>query len=599
MTGTVDDGTNQTIPLQQCDIEGTEDYPDVETSASTHVDADKPYVDTSAASTHVGGDKPPYVGHWILWLPLAAPMRALYEDLVAISNRDLAKYYNTSKYISERDRRLAREPFLSMLKRINAYQPWINVINCFRAAARHAAVLPSSLVFATVTSVLLWTPTPLAIKTSYICLSFLFVLIVFGGYLRDLQYLHDPRSRAADSRTVPGPDPFRTVLGRHLRNLKHPRSRASAPHTVPGPDSFRMVFGSYLRELFGRYLRDLKHPRSRAAQSLAFLVAVTSVLLLLGSELSVWAAFGILLLGAAGTLIATLTALLVLKIRSVRIRAAIYLIGVGALLFGATSTRPHQPSWLAQCARSALWASLVLIAVLGLVHLVTYLVVILLWHWKNRRYTIAELVQTLAWVGMSLEEEELPEHERSELARTSPTLSQIGIVRSLEYIANLIEQFLPRQLCTWDRSSDRIIAERCRGMACAVRQIKLTHVLDKSISASEMASLLVPAIGPIVLGDWYRVTCVESQQLPTVPKSRRILRMLGLIVLAVAPLAVVIALRATPSHVPSSTLDQALPITITWLVVSIVTLIDPGTGDRISSTTNLLGAFRGPKPTKG
>ncbi len=178
MTDTVDDGANRVIPLQPGDVERTEDYPDVETSeASSRVDAD---------------ERPFYVGHWILRLPLAAPMRTLYEHQVAISNRDLAAYFDASKYISERDRRLARESFLWMLKRVNAYQPWPIVINLFRNAVRYAAVFPSWLVFATVTSVLLWTSAPLAIKISYACLSLLFVLT--GVHLfnkRDLALISD------------------------------------------------------------------------------------------------------------------------------------------------------------------------------------------------------------------------------------------------------------------------------------------------------------------------------------------------------------------------------------------------------------------------
>jgi len=73
--------------------------------------------------------------------------------------------------------------------------------------------------------------------------------------------------------------------------------------------------------------------------------------------------------------------------------------------------------------------------------------------------------------------------------------------------------------------------------------------------------------------------------------------MLGRIVSAVAPLAVVLALRATPSHVPNNILDQALAISITWLLVSIITLIDPASGDRTSSVTNLLDLIRGSKST--
>jgi hypothetical protein len=49
--------------------------------------------------------------------------------------------------------------------------------------------------------------------------------------------------------------------------------------------------------------------------------------------------------------------------------------------------------------------------------------------------------------------------------------------------------------------------------------------------------------------------------------------------------------------VPSNVLNQALAITITWLVVSVITVIDPASGERTSSVTSLLGVIRGTKPT--
>jgi len=75
-------------------------------------------------------------------------------------------------------------------------------------------------------------------------------------------------------------------------------------------------------------------------------------------------------------------------------------------------------------------------------------------HVSETRHTNYRRSETLAWVGMSLEDEERPEKERSELTLTPPTLAQIGIVWSLEYIANLIEHFLPGQLHTRDHATE-------------------------------------------------------------------------------------------------------------------------------------------------
>src|SRR5215472_14526426 len=79
---------------------------------------------------------------------------------------------------------------------------------------------------------------------------------------------------------------------------------------------------------------------------------------------------------------------------------AVYLAGVGALVFAVAADHPDWPSWLVNGTLSALWASLILLVVLGFLCLFYYLPQVGLWHGRNRRHVVAELVQTLTWLGL-------------------------------------------------------------------------------------------------------------------------------------------------------------------------------------------------------
>jgi hypothetical protein len=505
-------------------------YRDFDTSgASTYIDSG------GTASTqeqlliqqllsNLRSDEPVYI-RWILRLPLGAPLRALYQGHFVEYNKDLEGYFDTTKFIDDDNRGLAREPFRSSIQRVNSYQAWLFVVDWFRDAIVYTTVVSSWLMVALITCVVAWTPTPLPIKIAYIFLPLLFILMVFVVYLRNLS------------------------------------------------------------------LADLDNPWSKTAWLLAFIVAIASAWLLFGawSKLGVLEVGGILLLAAVGTLTATLISIyLRAHIRSLRIRAAVYLTGIGALSFAVTRIhRPHWPLWLTLGTWSALWASLALTAMFAFVLFLTYLVTSVVWNWKNRRYTVAELVQTLAWVGVSLEDEERPEDARSVFSRTSPTLAEVGKVEALEYIANLMERCLPKHLRTRDPDSDRHIAEHCRGMACAVRQIKMQFVLNSTSPPSELASQLVPAIPHIARSNWSKIVHVDQQERPTAPRWTGALRMLRSFVAAVAPLAVLLTLRAIAPSVPDKILDQALPIAVTWLLVSIITWIDPGNGERTSNVKSM------------
>ena len=172
----------------------------------------------------------------------------------------------------------------------------------------------------------------------------------------------------------------------------------------------------------------------------------------------------------------------------------------------------------------------------------------------------------------------------------------LSLLEDLEYVAGLIQNYLPRRLRTLDPAGDSRTAERCRGMAAAVRQLKLDIVLNQNTSGSAVAGRIVPRIVPIILRDWEKVTCSEPQNGLMPSGLKHTARGLSKIIVAVAPLAVLLALRYS-GMVSDSIFTQVLGIVVTWLIVSILTWIDPRTESNISSLGGLINLF--PHKTTG
>jgi hypothetical protein len=219
MADTIDGGPDQVATHRACgpDMAGVQPDPGITQDPGTAEAASQAGTEAAAARDQrpprqvlrdLRSDEPVYV-QWILQLPLGAPLRALYKDHVTAYDRDMAAYFDNSKYLADDDRWLARESFLSMIRQINAYQAWLFVADRFRDVVVSVAELPSWFVFAVATCVAAWTPTPLAIKIACLLLSGLLILMVFALDLQSLD-LDDPRRPGQDG---------------HIRWLKRPRLR--------------------------------------------------------------------------------------------------------------------------------------------------------------------------------------------------------------------------------------------------------------------------------------------------------------------------------------------------------------------------------------
>src|SRR5262249_50430791 len=388
-------------------------------------------------------------------------------------NRDLTAYFDATEHIGEDDRRQIRGRLLPALELMNAYQAWDAVFDRFMGAVVSLVVFPLWLVCAAAASAMVWASPLPAVKVAYLCLLLVFLVRVFAAYLsiEDAQFL-----------------------------LKRGK-----------------VLGLFTALVSGGLLFWPSPKLGPLEQG------------------------GALLLATAGTVIVAAVALFLLimvesSTGSLRMAAtAVYLAGIGALAFGATSREPGWPGWppwLADGVWSALGGSLGLVVVVGGLCLLSFLPLVGLGHWKNRRHVVAELVQTLTWLGLRLEDSERPEDERSELSRALPGLS---LFEDLEYVAGLIQHYLPWKLRTLDPACDSIVTERCRGMAAAVRQLKLDPVLNQGPSYREIASRIVPAIVPICCGEWEKIAYIAPQERLAPVRWKRTARGLGKVIIAVAP----------------------------------------------------------------
>jgi hypothetical protein len=121
------------------------------------------------------------------------------------------------------------------------------------------------------------------------------------------------------------------------------------------------------------------------------------------------------------------------------------------------------------------------------------------------------------------------------------------------------------------------------------RELKQEIALNQSMSRDEIAGRVVPVVGPIFHGDWDKIP--GASQVPVSSRLKHTARGLRQIVIAVVPLAALLVLRDL--RIANSTVfAQALPIVVTWLIVSILTWIDPRAEGSISSVSSIMGTWR-------
>ena len=183
----------------------------------------------------------------------------------------------------------------------------------------------------------------------------------------------------------------------------------------------------------------------------------------------------------------------------------------------------------------------------------------------------------MIWLGQRLEEDE----------RISD-LGRLHLFEDLEYTAGLIQNYLPRKLRTQDPASDSKVAEQCRGIAAVFRELKQEIALNQSMSRGEIAGRIVPAVGPIFHGDWDNIPC--ASQVPVSSRLGHTARGLSQIVIAVVPLTALLALQNL-GIVNRPVFEHTLPIVVTWLIVSILTWLDPRAEGSISSVSSIMGTW--------
>jgi hypothetical protein len=593
--------------------------------------------------------KPFCISPWVLWF-LGKAVRADYQHKVSSLNGYLTEYLKNTKHLSEKDRlQISEQPpsFYGLpgtfwlirdlaqlqpdendrassgpeacqgdagqrrkqlppsLELMNAYQAWETVFNRFIWAIACLVAFPLWPICAVAASVLVGTSPPLSVEIAYICILAVFVGKVFAAYLRIKERKSIWNWKRDNRRRL-----FRMLLGlsdeQPTSSGEGPTSPSEQPTSSgeePAQSDEWPVTPNWLLGLLNLLkplrsvswlLRQLKLLMGFRAPS--WLLRLLNLLIDLGvvavsgwllygalSKLGLLEVIGALLLSMLGTLIVAAAAVFLVLIAesntgSVRMAAvAVYLAGAAALVLATRLGHLGWPPWLVQDTGSAIWASLSLMGVLAFVSLICYLARVSLWHRKNRRHVVEELIQTLIWLGQRLEK-----------YKKISDLSKLHLFEDLEYTAGLIQNYLPRKLRTQDPASDSKAAEQCRGIAASFRELKQEIALNQSMSRDEIAGRIVPVVGPIFHGDWDKIP--SASQVSASSRLKHTARGLSQILIAVVPLAALLVLKDL-GIANSTVFAQALPIVVTWLIVSVLTWIDPRAESSISSVSSILGTL--------
>lgn len=477
-----------------------------------------------------------YPAKWLFRLPVLRSIKSQYEACVRMYDRDLLEYFDRSPRIADDERREARPAVAQLVTSIDAYQAWLELLWRIKPSLAWVAVWPAPWIFGVGAWLLASSPAAPGVKTAWAGGAILYMATYFASVFCGANF-RDSRILSSEGMRIPW----------------------------------------YVRALGGVL----------AGGVVAVIVAEFTYSSALSATGSLVIAFGLTFL-AALTIAATAE-----RIGPVRSRAALYMTEVAILTVAATAHRPHWPPWIVRGLWAGFWASAVFAILLGFLLVVAYLSTTLYMRWKNRRYAVGELVQTLLWLVMRIDDAGRYQEDRSDLSRQFPVPDPYGVAWDLEYVAEVIERSLPKVLDSGDRTGNKAITDRCRGIAVSVRALKSDCLLNQRSDFDALADALANAVVPIALGDWKSLAHVEPEQLPqSVSSWTRVLRWLGRIVAASTPLIVILILKANLDG-SDKQLDPLIPVAVTWLLVSIVTWIDPGGGDRSSSVKNLLGAVPG------
>lgn len=473
---------------------------------------------------------------WVFRLPMLGPLRDQYTAYVRMYDRDLTRFFESTPRLTDDDRDEAREAVTRALRCINAQQ-WVGALGRrVKPSLTWVAVWPAPCVFAAGAWLMAVRLVP-PIAVAYLVIAAFYLLVTYLSV-------------------------FRTAENRGYD--------VDIPNKVQKP------------------------PLGSAAGWLLALLAATAVVPRhsLGESA---AALGSLLIALPLTLVTVLVlALTVEGIPKIQWRAGVFLVEVAILALLSAVQPGHRPGWLGWVTHGAwigIWASTALAGVLAVLLLLMHLSIALHLRWKSR-HAIEEVVQTLLWLVLRIDDAARPEPERSELSRKFPLPDAYALVWDLEYVARLIEGQVPKLLDTGDPAGNRAVTDRCRGIAARVRELKPGMLLNQRGCLARLAEALSGAIVPIAVGDWSALSHTALDVRPPEPSLWvRTLRWIGRVAAATAPVLIVGAVYLDNEE--SKLIQPLAPVAVTWLLVSVVTWIDPSGGDRASSVKNLLGAVPG------
>jgi hypothetical protein len=163
------------------------------------------------------------------------------------------------------------------------------------------------------------------------------------------------------------------------------------------------------------------------------------------------------------------------------------------------------------------------------------------------------------------------------------------LLRSLEVVADCIEEGLPKRLRSGDVATDNWHREQARQMAASFRQLKRLVVSPGFESRAQFIQQIVDSYCHAVRGEW---GLLERREPEAVTRPQRIARIAAIVrslVVGVLPFSLVVLVQQSSMAIEGSVANYLKAGAILWGLVTILGLLDSNYAAKVSAVKDLAG----------
>lgn len=245
--------------------------------------------------------------------------------------------------------------------------------------------------------------------------------------------------------------------------------------------------------------------------------------------------------------------------------------------------------WETDQTRVEAFASGVLLSALTLLPLTLFVLVGVILVEGERRWSIRRYPDVITFRALLIVLRRLNVSEKS-LADTS---RRKEVVNKLEGAVRVVEQNLTRSLHLPHPSSAQAAEDKIAKIANWMRSYEMTVAFPETNSWAELKKMLAAVMSALCTGNWGALPLRHVNA--TVPR-RRWLRLVATgvrsLVVALMPLAVVLALNEANLMVQGAAGRAITTAAAVWTVLGVLLVIDPMLANRIQATKDLTLAFK-------